>query len=153
VPQTSFEKILLPSRMKIGLDHEVGCYPDRFSEEERRAGVIPDLFRHEIATAYNLKGRGLVVLTSCSHRGVINIVKQAQAVSGVEKVHAVLGGFHLAPSKEDYVRQVVAGLKEIDPDYIVPMHCSGEPFYEITKAELPTKLLRSYTGTRLVFSA
>ena len=86
------------------------------------------------------------MLTSCSHRGVVNIVKQAQAVSGVEKVHAVLGGFHLAPYKEDYVRQVVAGLKEIDPDYVVPMHCTGEPFYEIAKAEMPGKLLRSLHG-------
>lgn len=153
VPQTTFEKILSPSTMKIGLDHDVGCYPDRFTEEERRAGVIPDQFRHEIAMLYNLKGRGLVVVTSCSHRGVVNIIKQARAVSGVEKVHAVVGGFHLAPYKEDYVRQVVASLKEIDPAYIVPMHCTGEPFYEITKTEMPAKLLRAYTGTRFVFSA
>ena len=69
------------------------------------------------------------------------------------KVHAVLGGFHLAPYKEDYVREVVAGLKEIDPDYVIPMHCTGEPFYEIAKAEMPKKLLRSFTGTRFVFDA
>ena len=87
---------------------------------ETRLGVfshfrpkIPDQFRHEIATAYNLRGKGLVVLTSCSHRGVVNIVKQAQAASGVTRVHAVLGGFHLAPFKEDYVRQAVAGLKAL----------------------------------------
>ena len=79
--------------------------PTSCSEEERAKSVIPDQFRHEIATAYNLKGKGLVVLTSCSHRGVVNIVKQAQAASGVTKVHAVLGGFHLAPYKEDYVRE------------------------------------------------
>jgi hypothetical protein len=48
-------------------------------EDERSQAEIPDQFRHEIATAYNLKGKGLVVLTSCSHRGVVNIVKQAQA--------------------------------------------------------------------------
>ena len=84
---------------------------------------------------------------------MVNIVKQAQAVSGVTKVHAVIGGFHLAPYKEDYVRQVVAGLKEIDPDYVIPMHCTGEPFYEIAKAEMPGKLLRSFTGTRFVFSS
>jgi 7,8-dihydropterin-6-yl-methyl-4-(beta-D-ribofuranosyl)aminobenzene 5'-phosphate synthase len=56
----------------------------------------------------------------------------------VTKVHAVLGGFHLAPFKGDYVHQVVAGMKEIDPDYVIPMHCAGEPFYEIAKAEIPT---------------
>ena len=38
-------------------------------------------------------------------------------------------------------------LVELDVDYIVPMHCTGEPFYEILKAELPKKLIRSYTGT------
>jgi 7,8-dihydropterin-6-yl-methyl-4-(beta-D-ribofuranosyl)aminobenzene 5'-phosphate synthase len=74
-------------------------------------------------------------------------------VSGVKKVHAVIGGFHLAPYKEDYVRETVASLKELDADYIVPLHCTGEPFYEIAKAEMPAKLLRSYTGTRFVFDA
>jgi 7,8-dihydropterin-6-yl-methyl-4-(beta-D-ribofuranosyl)aminobenzene 5'-phosphate synthase len=92
-------------------------------------------------------------LTSCSHRGVVNAVKQAQAASGVQKVHAVIGGFHLAPYKEDYVRETVSSLKEINPDYVIPLHCTGEPFYEIARAEMPAKLLRSYTGTRFVFDA
>ena len=94
-----------------------------------------------------------MVLASCSHRGVVNAVKQAQAASGVTKVHAVMGGFHLAPYKEDYVRETIASLKEIDPDYVIPMHCTGEPFWEIAKTEMPTKLLRAYTGTRFVFDA
>ena len=149
----SFEKVLSPSAMKVGVDHGIGCYADKLPEDERTKTVVPDQFRHEIATAFNLKGRGLVVLTSCSHRGVVNAIKQAQAASGVKKVHAVIGGFHLAPYKEDYVRETVALLKEIDPDYVIPLHCTGEPFYEMAKAEMPTKLLRSYTGTRLVFSA
>jgi 7,8-dihydropterin-6-yl-methyl-4-(beta-D-ribofuranosyl)aminobenzene 5'-phosphate synthase len=84
---------------------------------------------------------------------VVNTVKQAQAASGMRKVHAVIGGFHLAPYGEDYVRETVRSLKEIDPDYVIPMHCTGEPFYEIAKAEMPAKLLRAYTGTRFVFEA
>jgi 7,8-dihydropterin-6-yl-methyl-4-(beta-D-ribofuranosyl)aminobenzene 5'-phosphate synthase len=153
VPLSTFEKVLSPSKMKVGVENGLGCYPERLTEEQRTQAVVPDQFQHEIATAYNLKGKGLVVLTSCSHRGVVNIVKQAQAVSGVRKVHAVLGGFHLAPYKDDYVHQVVAGLKEIDPDHVIPMHCTGEPFYEIAKAEMPAKLLRSFTGTRFVFNS
>jgi 7,8-dihydropterin-6-yl-methyl-4-(beta-D-ribofuranosyl)aminobenzene 5'-phosphate synthase len=150
---TSFEKLLSPSAMKIGMDHGVGCYAEKFTEEERTKVTIPDQFRHEIATTFNLRGRGLVVLTSCSHRGVVNAVEQAQAASGVKKIHAVIGGFHLAPYKENYVRDTVAALKEIDVDYVIPLHCTGEPFYEIAKAEMPIKLLRSYTGTRFVFNA
>jgi 7,8-dihydropterin-6-yl-methyl-4-(beta-D-ribofuranosyl)aminobenzene 5'-phosphate synthase len=150
---TSFEKVLSPSAMRIGVEDGTGCYPDRFADEEREKVIVPDRFRHEIATAFNLKERGLIVLTSCSHRGVINTVEQARAASGVQKIHAVLGGFHLAPYAEEYVRETVIALKEIDPDYVVPMHCTGEPFYEIAKEEMPDKLLRAHTGTRFVFNA
>ena len=149
----SFEKLLSPSAMKIGMENGTGCYADKLPEDERTKASVPDQFRHEIATAFNLKGRGLVILTSCSHRGVVNAVKQAQTASGIGKVHAVIGGFHLAPYKEDYVRETIVALKDADVDYVVPLHCTGEPFYEMAKAEMPTKLLRSYTGTRLVFEA
>ena len=153
IGQTSFEKLLSPSAMKIGVDQGIGCYADKLPEDERTKAVIPDQFRHEIATAFNLKGRGLIVLTSCSHRGVVNAIRQAQAASGINKVHAVIGGFHLAPYKEDYVRDTITALKSIDIDYVIPLHCTGEPFYEIAKAEMPNKLLRSYTGTRFIFAA
>jgi 7,8-dihydropterin-6-yl-methyl-4-(beta-D-ribofuranosyl)aminobenzene 5'-phosphate synthase len=150
---TSFEKVLSPTAMRIGVENGIGCYPDQFAQDERDKVVVPDQFRHEIATAFNLKGRGLIVLTSCSHRGVINTVKQAQAASGIRKVHAVIGGFHLAPYAEEYVRETVISLKEIDPDYVIPMHCTGEPFYEAAKTEMPDKLLRALTGTKFDFTA
>lgn len=153
ISQTSFEKLLSPSAMKIGVDHGIGCYADKLPEDERTKAVVPDQFRHEIATAFNLKGRGLIVLTSCSHRGLINAIKQAQVASGISKIHAVMGGFHLAPYKEDYVRDTITALKGIDIDYVIPLHCTGEPFYEMAKAEMPNKLLRSYTGTRFIFAA
>lgn len=151
IGQASFEKLLSPTSMRVGVDHGMGCYVDRLPIDEQKKTLVPDQFRHEIATAFNLKGRGLIVLTSCSHRGVINTIKQAQLASGVSKVHAVVGGFHLAPYNEEYVRETIAALKDIDIDYVVPLHCSGESFYEIAKAEMPTKLLRSYTGTRFAF--
>jgi 7,8-dihydropterin-6-yl-methyl-4-(beta-D-ribofuranosyl)aminobenzene 5'-phosphate synthase len=153
ISQTSFERLLSPSAMKVGVTNGLGCFPERLAEEDRKPGPVPDQFRHELATAFNLKGRGLIVLTSCSHRGVINAVKQAQAASGIDKVHAVIGGFHLAPYPPDYQRQTVAALKELDPAYVVPLHCSGEPFNDLAKAELPMKLVRAYTGTRLVFES
>jgi 7,8-dihydropterin-6-yl-methyl-4-(beta-D-ribofuranosyl)aminobenzene 5'-phosphate synthase len=153
IGQKTFEKVLSPSAMTIGFNRGVGCYPERLSEAERSAPVVPDQFQHEVATVFNLKGRGLVVLTACSHRGVVNAIRQAQAASGVERIYAVIGGFHLAPYQEDYVRDTVKALQEIDPTYVIPLHCTGEPFYEIARAAMPTKLLRAYTGTRLVFEA
>jgi 7,8-dihydropterin-6-yl-methyl-4-(beta-D-ribofuranosyl)aminobenzene 5'-phosphate synthase len=148
----SFEKLLSPTAMKIGVAGGVGCYAEKLPENERNQTVVPDQFRHEIATGFNLKGKGLVLLTSCSHRGVVNAIKQAQEASGIEKVHAIIGGFHLAPYQDDYVEQTVAALKEINIDYVIPLHCTGEPFYDKARAAMSAKVLRSYTGTRFVFS-
>lgn len=153
IGRTTFERVLSPTRMSIGIEDGMGCFPDSFPEEKRKTKVIPDEFEHEQATCCNVKGRGLVVMTSCGHRGVVNSVKRAIAVSGVQKVHAVLGGFHLAPHKEEYVRDTVLALKELDPDIVLPMHCTGEPFIEIMTKEMPGKVVRSYTGSRYVFSA
>jgi 7,8-dihydropterin-6-yl-methyl-4-(beta-D-ribofuranosyl)aminobenzene 5'-phosphate synthase len=114
--------------MKVGVDHGFGCYAEKLPQDERTKSIIPGQFRHEIPTAFNLRGRGLIILTSCSHRGVINTIKQAQAVSGVKKVHAVIGGFHLAPYKEDYVRKTIMALEDIDADFVIPLHCTGERF-------------------------
>jgi 7,8-dihydropterin-6-yl-methyl-4-(beta-D-ribofuranosyl)aminobenzene 5'-phosphate synthase len=49
-------------------------------------------------------------------------------------VYAVIGGFYLAPYAEDYVRQTIAAFKELDVDYVIPLHCSGEVLYELAKA-------------------
>jgi 7,8-dihydropterin-6-yl-methyl-4-(beta-D-ribofuranosyl)aminobenzene 5'-phosphate synthase len=67
-------------------------------------------------------------MTSCGHRGIVNSVRGAINVSGISKVHAILGGFHL-----------------------IPMHCTGAPFYEAAQREMPGRVLLSSTGTRYTF--
>ena len=154
IPLASFEKPAQPSRMRVGLQADgMGCAPEALPPEKRSLTIVPDDFRHEQATCFNLKGKGLVVLTSCGHRGIVNSVRSAMKVSGISKVHAVLGGFHLAPMPADYVRSTVAALKEINPDYLIPMHCSGTMFYEMAKQEFPGRVPLSSTGTRFVFGA
>ena len=88
---SSFEEGALAEHYEIGIAHGIGCYPDKLPKEEQTKSIVPDQFEHELATAYNLKGRGLVILTACSHRGVINTIKQAQVASGITQVHAVIG--------------------------------------------------------------
>jgi 7,8-dihydropterin-6-yl-methyl-4-(beta-D-ribofuranosyl)aminobenzene 5'-phosphate synthase len=154
IPFTSFEKPLTPTKMKAGVVDGWGCFPEKLPPEKNTNTFIPDDLAHEIATSFVVKRKGLVVLTSCSHRGVVNTVKQAQAASGVQKVHAIIGGMHLVPPlTEDYIRETVLALKAINPDYIMAAHCSGDTFYEIAKAEMPNRILRSSVGTRLVFGA
>lgn len=152
IARASFERVLSPTRMKPGLAGALGCKPESLAEAKRTVAVVPDDFEHEQATCYHVKGRGLVVITSCGHRGVVNSVRRAMAVSGVNKVHAVMGGFHLAPHAPEYLAQTVAELKQIGPDYLIPMHCTGEAFIGLAMREMPQQTLRSSTGTRYVFA-
>ena len=115
--------------------------------------MMVDDFQHELATCYRVKGKGLVVMTSCGHRGVVNTVQAALQVSGASKVHAILGGFHLMPMSVDYAQQTARALAELEPDCLIPMHCSGENFIEAAKQAMPGRVLRSSTGTRFTFGA
>jgi len=153
IGRVSFERVLSPTRMTVGQRDGVGCAPERLPEAKRSLTVVPDDFDHEQATCFNVRGKGLVVMTSCGHRGVVNSVRGAMKVSGVSKVHAVLGGFHLAPHPVEYLRDTVAELKQIDPDFLIPMHCTGEAFISIAMQEMPAKTIRSSTGSRYIFGA
>jgi 7,8-dihydropterin-6-yl-methyl-4-(beta-D-ribofuranosyl)aminobenzene 5'-phosphate synthase len=154
IAAVSSEKPLRPSFEQVGIIDGRGCSADRMPPAKNTGTFIPDDFEHEIATCYLVKDKGLVILTSCSHRGVINTIRQAQATSGVAKVHAVIGGFHLVPPlTDDYMRGVVATLKEIGPDYVIPGHCSGDNFYDIARQELGDRVIHSAVGTRFVFGA
>jgi 7,8-dihydropterin-6-yl-methyl-4-(beta-D-ribofuranosyl)aminobenzene 5'-phosphate synthase len=74
-------------------------------------------------------------------------------VSGVQKVHALVGGFHLGASPDDYLKQVIGEIKALNPDVIIPMHCSGDNFIRAVREKLPDKLLVSYNGATLTFGA
>jgi 7,8-dihydropterin-6-yl-methyl-4-(beta-D-ribofuranosyl)aminobenzene 5'-phosphate synthase len=154
IAQISGEKPLQPTKKKVGIVNSVGCFPERMPPAKNTGAFIPDDFEHEIGTNFLVKGKGLVVLTSCSHRGIINTIRQAQAVSGVQKVHAVIGGFHIVPPLDDtYIRQVIGTLKEINPDYLLPGHCSGDRFYDLARAELGERVIHTTVGTRFVFAS
>jgi hypothetical protein len=110
--------------------------------------------RYELhATAYNVNGRGLVVISSCGHAGIINSVRQIQKSTGIEKVHAVVGGWHLAPYPDELIAKTVAAMKEINPDYLIPMHRTGFRTTMAIQSEMPEKLIMPSTGTSVVFGA
>ena len=154
ISRTSFERVLPASTERSGLAGGLGCDPALLPAAKNTGGFVADDFQHEIATSYVVRGKGLVVLTSCSHRGVLNAVRQAQAASGVTKLHAVIGGFHLVPPlSDDYVRQAVAELKALEPDFVIPAHCAGERFYDMARAEMPGRVIASAVGSRFTFGA
>jgi 7,8-dihydropterin-6-yl-methyl-4-(beta-D-ribofuranosyl)aminobenzene 5'-phosphate synthase len=150
IPLQSFERAAIPTRMRPG----VGCNRTELAAPKRAVAELADDGEHELATCYAVRGLGLVVIASCSHRGVINSVRRAQAISGIQKVHAVIGGFHLVkPRTDDEARRTVAEFAAIDPAYIIPMHCTGEVFIAEALRVMPEKVVRSYVGSKFVFSA
>jgi 7,8-dihydropterin-6-yl-methyl-4-(beta-D-ribofuranosyl)aminobenzene 5'-phosphate synthase len=80
----------------------------------------------ERAIAINIRGKGLVVLSGCAHAGIINTVSYAQQITRTEKVYAVMGGFHLAGKEfESRIQPTIEELQRINPELIVPSHCTG----------------------------
>lgn len=148
IPLQSSERAAIPTQMRPG----VGCKVSELSPNKRASTQLDDDGEHELATCYVVKDLGLVVVASCSHRGVLNSVRRAQEVSGISKVHAVVGGFHLVrPRTDDEARRTVAELAQINPTYIVPMHCTGEVFIAEALRRMPEKIIRPYVGNTLVF--
>ncbi len=83
---------------------------------------------------------GLVVLVGCSHPGVDRMVEQAVKDTGVRKVYAVIGGFHLIGAPMSKVAQEVNGLVRLGVAKIYPIHCSGEEVRHYLRTHYPSRL-------------
>ena len=100
---------------------------------------VPDDFRHEQSLV--LEGeKGLVVLNSCSHGGIVNIVRGVADRLPGKKVYAVVGGFHMAAKGQgalnctpEYVLRVADALKELGVEEIYTGHCTGQAALELLK--------------------
>jgi 7,8-dihydropterin-6-yl-methyl-4-(beta-D-ribofuranosyl)aminobenzene 5'-phosphate synthase len=113
-----------------------------------------DSLDDDTALIAHLQGKGLVVLSGCAHSGIINTVKYAQKITGIDKIHAIMGGFHLTgPEFAPIIEQTVSALKEINPDYIIPTHCTGRDAMVQIQMQMPEQYLLNMAGTRMVFKA
>ncbi len=112
-----------------------------------------DNFIGEQGLVFNAKGKGLIVLSGCAHAGIVNTVKHAQKMTGIQKVHAVMGGFHLTGAKQEIIQRTIADIKAIGPDYIVPTHCTGYEAITAFQKEMPEQFVLNTSGTRYLFAA
>lgn len=118
-------------------------------EAWRDGGWEPDpLILDEQALVVHVRGRGLVVLTGCGHAGAVNIARHAMRLTGVDRLHALLGGFHLTgPAFEPIIEPTVAAFTEMAPDVLVPAHCTGWRAQHRLAAALPTAFVPNAVGT------
>ena len=115
----------------------------------------PDpLILDDQALIAHVAGRGLVVLTGCGHAGVINICRYARRLTGVEKLHAVIGGFHLTgPLFEPVIGDTVTALEQLAPEVIVPAHCTGWKATHAIARRLPGAFIQNSVGTTFHLAA
>ncbi|MFA5111171.1 MAG: MBL fold metallo-hydrolase, partial [Desulfobaccales bacterium] len=109
-----------------------------------------DLFPDEQALVAVVEGRGLVVIGGCSHPGIVNMVKYAQKLTGIQQISLVLGGFHLTPGGDELIKHTIQGLKDLNPELIMAGHCTG--FKALTKlaAAFPDNFMVSCVGTKVM---
>jgi 7,8-dihydropterin-6-yl-methyl-4-(beta-D-ribofuranosyl)aminobenzene 5'-phosphate synthase len=153
IKRSSIERVLPNGFVDYTSRESAGCDYSHYTPAELQGKFVPDEHVHEHATCFHIRGKGLVVISSCGHVGIVNSVRQAQEVSGIQKVHAVVGGFHLGPAPADYLKQVVAEIKKLEPDVLIPMHCSGLNFTMEAQAQMPGSVISTSTGSKLTFSA
>jgi 7,8-dihydropterin-6-yl-methyl-4-(beta-D-ribofuranosyl)aminobenzene 5'-phosphate synthase len=120
---------------------------------ERNGKIEKDLILDDQSLVVNLKGKGLVIIGGCSHAGIINTVFYAEKMTGVKKVHAVLGGFHLSgPIFEPIIEATIKEFKKMAPKVLVPMHCTGWKATQRFAAEFPAAFVLNSVGAEFKLS-
>ncbi len=113
---------------------------------------LDELLVDERFVAVNVRGKGLVVLTACSHAGVVNVLKHAQECFPGVKLHCVLGGLHLSGINERVIPQTVEALQGFDLDVVAAGHCTGwRAMSALANAFGDQKLTPLAVGKRLRF--
>lgn len=114
---------------------------------------VADPLEDDTAVVMRLRDKGLVVLSGCAHAGIVNTVRYARECTGCNRIHAVMGGFHLTgPQFEPVIRPTLDALKALGPDYVIPTHCTGRGAVLQFEREMPGQFLLNMSGTRIVFS-
>lgn len=146
------ESVLVTGQVDRVTDFEQG-FPIQFALTEH--GYEPDPWTWEDqALIVHVRDKGLVVLSGCGHAGVVNILRYAQTLTGVEHIHAFIGGMHLTGGLfEAIIPRTIDEVAMIGPDVLVPGHCTGWRATHALAARLPDAYLPANVGTRYHFTA
>jgi len=101
--------------------------------EETRIGLktiengalVDDLMLDDISVIANVEGKGLVIITGCSHAGIINITNQAIEITGCDKIEGIIGGLHLVEASDTIIKRTVEELSKLNVAWISAGHCTG----------------------------
>ena len=121
--------------------------PFFFDPQGQRSDPLEDDMALWIATA-----RGLIIITGCCHAGLINTVDHIRAVAGVERLFGVIGGLHLVNAANDRLKATCAALRNWQPEFIIPCHCTGEVATDYLCEELGGTVVPGSAGFELTLT-
>jgi 7,8-dihydropterin-6-yl-methyl-4-(beta-D-ribofuranosyl)aminobenzene 5'-phosphate synthase len=155
LPSEESPLLLITGQIPRETSFEKG-FPYQYSESPSdEKNLVPDpLIKDDQAIVANIRDKGLVIVTGCGHAGVINSINYAKKITGVDKIYAVIGGFHLPADGGIYEEAIEPTLKELqkaDPEYIVPCHCTGWKATNKIIDLMPEKFIQSGVGTVFTF--
>ena len=144
------DTILVTGEVERVTSFEKGM-PNAIMEQDGK--LVKDPIADDQSLVILLKGKGLVVISGCAHSGIINTILCSRNLTGAEKVHAVLGGFHLSGSAfEPIIGETVLELKKFSPEVLVPMHCTGWKAIQRFSNEFPASFILNSVGSHFVLS-
>jgi 7,8-dihydropterin-6-yl-methyl-4-(beta-D-ribofuranosyl)aminobenzene 5'-phosphate synthase len=155
VVETKTPVEIIPGAYVTGHIERVTSYEKVPASQQVKRGekIESDTFPGEQAVFFNVKGKGLVVISGCAHCGIVNMVKHTQKITGTDKVHAIMGGFHLIVAKPEIIQSTVADIKAMKPDHIVGTHCTGFRALVALSKEMPDAFTINTAGTKYTFGA
>lgn len=113
---------------------------------------IWDAIEDDTSIVMNLNNKGLVIISGCAHAGIINTINHAINVTGIDKIHAVMGGFHLSgPMFEERIERTSLELQKLRPTHIIPIHCTGRKAIMEIERQMPEQFILNMSGTKLTF--
>ena len=145
--------VLVTGQVERVTDFEQGFPLQQARTEDGHGWEVDTWIWDDQAVVFHLKDKGLVVLSSCSHAGVINVLRHAQRLTGIDAVYAFVGGLHLSGSEfEPIIARTIAELVAIGPTIIIPGHCTGwKAIHEVAR-HMPQAYVQPSVGTRLHFT-
>ena len=90
----------------------------------------------------------IIVISGCAHSGICNMIENAKKITGINKIKAVIGGFHLKYNNLQTI-ETIKYLKEQDIEELYPSHCTELPALSLFFNEFKIKQLK--TGMVLKF--
>ena len=102
----------------------------------------------------HVRDKGLVVVSSCSHSGAVNVLKNAQRLTGVQQIAGFVGGFHLTGGLfEPIISRTIEAVAGLGVGRLVPAHCTGwRATHELART-LPEAFVQPSVGTVFRFAA